>query len=421
MPVPGPEDITRVELPNGIVVLVRENRSSPSVVLSGYLSVGAYDERREQAGLAGFTASATMRGTEKRLFERIYEDFESVGASVGIGGGTHSTGFGCKSLAEDLPLVLDILSEVLCHPTFPTDQVERLRGEILTQLEERTHDTGRMSSLTFYELAYPKEHPYARSPSGYVETIAALRRDDLMAFYSGGYGPQSMVIAVVGAVASDEAIAQINAAFGDWEGHVYERLPLPEAVRISETRERHITIPGKSQANISLGYPGPPRADSQFLDAALCNSVLGIFGLMGRLGEKVRDQQGLAYYASSRLSGGLGPGAWRVVAGVDPSNVEQTIDSIRAEIRRIREELVPEEELADNKAFITGSLPLRLETNEGVTGALLDMERYGLGFDYLQRHGELINQIEAEGVRAAARRWLDPDAYALATAGPPNS
>ena len=421
MPIPGPADIARVELPNGIIVLVRENRGSPSVVLSGYLPVGACDESREQAGLASFTAGALMRGTENRSFDQIYEAFESVGAGIGVGGGTHSTGFGCKSLVDDFPLMLDILSDVLRYPTFPLEQIERLRSEILTDLKERAHDTGRMSSLAFHELAYPEGHPYARSASGYMETISALSRDDLVAFHSQGYGPQKMTIAIVGSVPVDSAQAQITAAFGDWKGQGRERSSLPDVVRIDQTRDRYVSIPDKTQADITLGFPGPPRTDSRFVDAALCNTVLGVFGLMGRLGERVREQQGLAYYAFSRLGGGPGPGPWRVIAGVDPANTDSAIDSIRAEIRRIREELVSEVELADNKAFVTGSLPLRLETNEGMAAALLDMERYGLGLDYLQRHNQIVDQIGAESVRAAARSWLDPDAYALAIAGPPKS
>jgi zinc protease len=155
------------------------------------------------------------------------------------------------------------------------------------------------------------------------------------------------------------------------------------------------------------------------LDAVVCNSILGVFGLMGRLGAKVRDEQGLAYYSFSRVNGGPGPGPWRVVAGVNPANVEQAVSSVRAEIRRICQELVDEQELNDNKAFITGSLPLRLETNEGVARSILNMERYDLGLDYLQRYADLINEITVERVQAVAQRWLDADAHALAIAGPP--
>ncbi len=418
MALPGPHDITRHELPNGIVVLVRENHASPSVVVSGLVRVGAYDEQPERAGLAAFTASALMRGSARRTSAQIYEELESVGASAGFSGGTHTTGFGAKSLAEDLPLVLDILTDVLRRPTFPPDEIEKLRGEILTDLEERAHDTGRMAGLAFHELAYPADHPYARSLSGYVETVSRITRDDLAAFYSGGYGPAGMIVVVVGAVKTDTALAQVAAAFGDWAGPTYERAPLPEVPRIAEVRERVVPIPGKTQSDIVLGYPGPARTDPAYLDAVVCNTVLGVFGMMGRLGDKVRDEQGLAYYSYSRVDGGPGPGPWRIIAGVNPANVEKAITSIRAEIARICEEPVGEQELADNKAFLTGSLPLRLETNEGVAQAILDMERYGLGLDYLQRYADRINTITSEQVQAVAQRWLDPDAYAVAIAGP---
>jgi zinc protease len=418
MAIPGPEDIVRHELSNGITVLARENHSSPSVVIGGYLPVGAYDEQPQQAGLAAFTASALMRGTTNRTFEQIYQELESVGASAGVSGGTHTTGFGTRSLVEDLPLVLDILADALRHPTFPDDGVEKRRGEILTSLEERAHDTRRMASLTFYELAYPKDHPYARSLSGYAETVSELTRDALAGFYAGGYGPQGMVVVVVGAVETAVALAQVEAAFGDWEGNSYERVPLPEVPRITEVRERAVSIPGKTQSDIVLGYPGPARAAPDFMDAVVCNTILGVFGMMGRLGDNVRDKQGLAYYSFSRVAGGPGPGPWQVIAGVNPANIDPAITSIREEIRRICETPVSEQELDDNKAFITGSLPLRLETNQGVARSILDMERYSLGLDYLQRYADLIGSITIEQVQAVAQRWLNPDAYALSIAGP---
>ncbi|RME34948.1 MAG: insulinase family protein [Thermoflexia bacterium] len=155
------------------------------------------------------------------------------------------------------------------------------------------------------------------------------------------------------------------------------------------------------------------------MDAVVCNTVLGVFGLMGRLGEKVRDELGLAYYSYSRVEGGSGPGPWTVIAGVNPVNVPRALEAIRGEIRRIREERVPPKELADSQAFLVGSLPLRLETNEGVATAILDMERYNLGLDYLQRYGDLIREITPERIQAVAQRWLNPDAYVLALAGPP--
>ncbi len=419
MSIPGPENVSRHELPNGIVLLVRPNDASSSVVVSGYLTVGSRDQANEPAGLASFTASALGRGTTRRTFDQIYEEVESVGASFGISAGVHYSGFGAKSLAEDLPLILDVLSDVLRYPTFPPEEVGKLRGEILTDLEERAHNTRQMAALTFHALAYPQGHPYSRSTVGYTETVSALTRDDLVAFYRGGYGPQGMVVVVVGAVEAEQALAQVEAAFGDWDGPTYPREPLPPAPQPAAVRREFVPIPGKTQTDIVLGYPGPARTDPAFLDAMLCNTVLGVFGMMGRLGDTVRDEQGLAYYSYSRVAGGTGPGPWMVIAGVNPANVEQAVESIRAEIRRMCQEPVPAEELEDSQAFLVGSLPLRLETNEGVARAILHMERYGLGLDYLQRYGDLVREITPQRVQAAARKWLDPDAYNLAVAGPP--
>jgi zinc protease len=402
-----------------MVLLVRENHTSPSVVVTGYLRVGAYDEKPEQAGLADFTAGVLTHGTENRTFEQMYSEVESVGASFGIGGGTHTTGFGARSLSEDLPLTLDVLADALRRPSFPPDEIEKVRGEILADLAERAHDTRRMANLAFHELAYPSGHPYSVSSIGYPETIAALQRGDLMAFYAGGYGAAGMVVVVVGAVETEDVLAQIGAVFGDWEGRTYQRESVPEAPRIDQVRSRTVVIRDKTQSDIVLGYPGPSRLEPDFLDARVCNTILGVFGLMGRLGEKVRDEQGLAYYSYSHLSGGSGPGPWRIVAGVNPADVDRALDSVRTEIRRICEEPVGAEELADSQAFLTGSMPLHLETNGGVASAILTMERYRLGLDYLQRYRDLIDNITPERVQAAAERWLDPDAYAAAIAGPP--
>jgi len=419
MSIPGPHDIKRHELPNGITVLVREHHASPSVVLRGSLRVGAYDEPAERTGLAAFTSDALMRGTDNRSFDQIYEELESVGASLGISAATHNTGFGAKSLVEDLSLLLSILSDALRNPTFPVDEVEKLRGEILSDLDDRVHNTRRMANLAFHELAYPEEHPYSRAVSGYPETVRSITRDDLVAFHEEGYGPEGAILVIVGAVDTDEALEQVEEALGDWEGSVFERQPLPDVPQLDGIREKEIPIPGKTQSDIVLGVPGPARSEPDFLPAMVANCILGLFGMMGRLGESVREEQGLAYYSYSRLEGGLGPGPWRVIAGVAPDAVDQAIESIKAEIRRLCEEPIPEEELRDNQTFITGSLPLRLETNEGVARTLLSMERHNLGLDYLQRYKDVIESFTVDEVQAAAQHWLDDNAYAVGISGPP--
>jgi zinc protease len=415
---PSPESITRVELPNGIIVLAYENHNSPSVVMSGYLWSGALSEEAEQAGLASMTAGMLMRGTERRSFAQINQELESVGAQLGFGGAMHTVGFGGKGLAEDLALLLDILADSLQRPTFPADEVEKLRGQVLTDLQRRAHDTRRMARLTFNALLYP-EHPYGRSVQGHEGTVSGLTRDDLVGHYRGRYAPQKMVIAVVGAVSAPAIVDKVRTALGGWRPpEALPNLSIPPAIRLTARRRRDVPLEGKTQADILLGWPGLARTDPDFIKTYLANTVLGVFGMMGRLGDSVRDEQGLAYYVYSQIEAGLGAGPWVTVAGVNPANVERAIGGILDQVRRLCNEPVPAEELADSQSFLTGSMPLRLETNEGIASALLDMERYVLGLDYLQRYGDLVNSVTVQDVQAMARKYLDPKVYALAIAGP---
>jgi zinc protease len=416
--VPGPDDVVRREFANGMVVLVRENHTSPAVVVAGYLPVGAIDVPAEQAGLAAFAASALMRGTEKRDFAQIYEEIESVGAQASFGSGGHNTHFSAKSLSEDLGLIVEILADAMRRPAFPEEEIERLRGQILTGLAVRANDTGARAGLAFRELAYPQGHPYACSVRGYPETVGTLTRDDLQRFYVSGYGAQGLTICIVGAVKAQDALAQVEEAFGDWQGHNSLREPLASVDRPDGIVRKFVEMPGKSQTDIVMGSPGPARAEPDYLDIAVANHILGVFGMMGRLGQHLRDEQGLAYSIYSRLEDGHGPGPWIIAAGVDPANVERTIAAARDEVRHMRDTLVEPAELADVQTYLSGSLPLSLETNEGVAGAILNIEQHQLGLDYLSRYPTLIHRITRERILAAARKWFDVENLAIGIAGP---
>lgn len=415
---PGPEDVTRAELSNGIIVLARANFNSPSVVVSGYLPVGNLFDPDEKLGLAGFTASALMRGTTRRSFREIYDALESVGASMGFNGGTHTTGFGGRSLVEDLDLLLEMLNETIRRPTFPSEQMERLRAQILTGLAIQAQDTGEMASLAFDEIVYAG-HPYSRREDGYPETVQVITREDLEAFHSRHFGPQGMVIAVVGAVEPEQAVDKVAQTLGDWKNSQQPDLPdLPSVTPLNDILTRHVTIPGKFQADLVMGAAGPERRSPDYLAAALGNSVLGQFGMMGRIGDAVREKAGLAYYAYSTLGGGMGPGPWYVSAGIDPGKVDQTVVLVSQEIGQFIAEPVSSEELSDSQANFIGRLPLSLESNGGVAAALLNLERYQLGLDYYYRYADLIRAITPEEVLETARRYLHPERLAIATAGP---
>jgi zinc protease len=415
---PSAESITRVVLPNGMIVLAYENRSSPSVVVGGYLWSGSLSETPPQAGLSSFTAGMLMRGTKTRTFGQINEALESVGAQLGFRSGVHTVSFGGKALAEDLDRLLEILSDSLRHPTFPAGEVENLRGQILTALQRRAYDTRQMARLTFNALLFP-DHPYGRSVLGYEDTVSALDRDHLAQYYGDHYSPQGMVLAVVGAMSAAAVIDRVQEALGGWQTPgVTPNRSIPPPVQLAERRRQTALVEGKTQSDLVLGWPGLARNDPDYMKARLANTILGIFGMMGRLGDNVRDEQGLAYYVYSQLQAGLGMGPWLTIAGVNPANVERAMDGILYEVRRLRDEPVPAGELADSQSFLTGSMPLRLETNEGIANTLLDIERYDLGFDYLLRYPDLVNAVTVPDVQEMARKYLDPDLYALAVAGP---
>lgn len=249
---PGPEDVFRQTLPNGITLLARENFDSPAVVIHGYVEAGAEDEPRAQCGLASFTADVLERGTHRRDFAQLYEEVESVGAAFGIGAGTHITSFGGKALAEHLPLLLDIIGDTLRYPAFRPVQVERARAEILTDFQERAHDTRRMASLNFSALAYPETHPYHWSLNGYPETVQSITRDDLAEFHQRYFTPQGLTLAVVGAVKAQDAAALVAETFGDWSATRPARAPLPEVPTLAGRREQRVALPDKTQSNLVL-------------------------------------------------------------------------------------------------------------------------------------------------------------------------
>ena len=414
---PNAKTIHREVLANGMIVLVYERFASPSFVIEGLIRSGALNETRATAGLANFTAVSLMHGTQSRTFEQVYDQLESVGAELSFNGGFHTSSFSGQGLIEDIDLILELSADALRNPTFPEDQIIQIRGQLMTALHMRANDTRAMASLAFDELIYG-EHPYGRSELGYHDTISKLTASDLTQFHQHHYGPADMIITIVGAIKAEEAIAKVERVFGDWQNPQQPApLHVADVLRPSEQKRIHVPMPDKQQADIRLGLPGPRRSAPDYLDASLMNTILGVFGMMGRIGQSVREEQGLAYYAYSRLQGGLGPAPWCAVAGVAPSAVEQAIQSILAEIKRMQDELVTAEELADNKAYRIGSLPMGLETNSGLADVISDIEFYDLGLDYLMTYPDKIEAISAEQIRDAAQTHLSTEQIGIAVAG----
>lgn len=415
---PGADDIIREVLPNGMTVLVRSNFNNPSVVINGYLNTGAIFDPDDKLGLADFTAAMLMRGSERKTFNQIFETLESSGASLGFGGNVHTTGFSGKSLIEDLPMLMDLLFELLHSPVFPETYVEKMRAQMLTGLALRSQDTAEMASLTFDETIFAG-HPYARPEDGYPETITRITREDIIRFHREHYGPAGMVLAVVGAIEPQQAIDLVKRFMSGWQNFTQPVQPeLPSLAGVSKTIRKKATIPGKIQSDIVVGSLAPMRKSDDYMPASLGNNVLGQFGMYGRIGDVVREKSGLAYYAYTRLNSGTGPGSWEVSAGVNPVNIEKAITLIRKEIKRFATEPVLEEELRDSQANYIGRLPLSMESNAGVASALVSLERYQLGLDYYRNYATLVKAVTPEQILATTHKYLDPERLVITVAGP---
>ncbi len=406
-------------LPNGMVALIQRNESTPTVAVYGEVYIGAVHEPAEKGGLASFTASSLIRGTQNRTFHQIVEEVETLGCNVNANAGRHITSFSGKALKEDLPLVLEILADMLRQPTFPDQEVEKLRSMYLMHLREMEQDTHYQASRAFREMLYQKDHPYSRLTDGTMETIANITTEDMATFHRL-YHPALTSIAIVGDVEPQAIVELLTRIFGDWSNpDAPVSYQLPAAAPIDGVQRRTIPMPGKTQADILWGVHGFARQDPDFYTALVCNMILGRLGMGGRLGDNVREKQGLAYSISSTFQAGFGPGPWLAAAGVNPADVERAIEAIIFEIERFKQDGPTEEELADARAFLTGILVIGLETNAGVANVLLDIHCFDLGLDYIDRYPDYINGVSHETIVAVARKYLSTENYVLAVAGTP--
>lgn len=414
-----PESVVRQPFGSGTVVLIRESHANASVTIRGYLDAGARHDPPGMEGLAVLTASMLTRGTAALTSQDLALALDGLGASLSVRADIEGASFSIRCLAEDTARLVDLLAEVLTRPTFPEDEVEKQRAKLITGVREARHDTRVAAEKAFRAAAYPTGHPHHRTPEGEEETIAAIARDDLVGFHRRWYRPQRTVVAVVGDVAAPQILEQFQRALGDWTGEPPAVSPaVPPVEPRPGVQRRTVTIPGKSQADIALGAPGFSRNSPDYYAGMMADLILGRLGLMGRLGATVRDEEGLAYYVYSHAEAGFLAGPWVVRAGVNPKNVDRAIQGILREIEGVQREPVRDGELHDAREFLTGSLAVRLETEAGIAQALLEIELFDLGLDYLLRYPALIRTVTPEEIGEVARRYLMLDRYTVATAVP---
>jgi zinc protease len=307
---------------------------------------------------------------------------------------------------------------------FPDDQIELRRTEIVTQLRQDQDNPAVRAVEMMFALLYGEAHPYGRPPKGTVASVEQIDRHALVEFHRARFAPESVVVAIVGAVGADQAIARATRAFGSWR---YQRRSIPvreegpsDLTEIAGPATRRVSVASmmsKSQADIAYGFVTIRRTDPAYYAWWVMNTILGQYGLGGRLGDNIRERQGMAYYAYSAFDPHMIPGPLMVRAGVDGANVQRAISAIDHEISAFAAGGPTEQELEDTKRYLTGSLPRMLETNAGIASFLQTSERFGLGLDYDRRLPALVSSVTLDATRAAAAT-LSPDKAAVAIAGP---
>jgi zinc protease len=415
----NPELVIREPLGTGAVALIRAKHANPSVTIHGYIRAGAMHDPAGREGLALFTGSMLTRGTESYTSQALADVLDSIGASLSLRADLEGVSVAARCLAEDVDQILGLMSEVVLRPVFPADEIEKQRGRIITGIREGRLDTRVAADKAFRAAAYPLQHPHHRTSEGEEESVAAITRDDLVTFHRRYYRPQGFVIAVVGDVTPARMLERLRTLWDGWRpGGGSETTRLPQVGPASSVQRSAVTIPGKTQADIVLGVPGFARTSPDYYSGMIADLILGRLGLMGRLGATVRDQEGLAYYVYSQAQAGFLAGPWAVRAGVNPRNVDRAIEGILREIRGLQREPVRGGELPDAQNYLVGSLAVRLETDAGIAQALLEIETFDLGLDYLAQYPALIRGVTPEAIGAAATRYFDLNGYTVATAVP---
>jgi len=409
----------RQVLANGVTVVVQENHTTPAVSLLAAQRAGGYDDPDGREGTAALLARVLDRGTATRTADQIADDLDGRGASLTVSAGRHQVGVSATCLVDDFVPVLAIVADALRNPVFPEHDVATRRGEIVTTIRQEEDDPASVAVNRMFRELYGS-HPYARRVRGTVDSVERLMRDDLVRFHQRQFVPSGHVVVVVGGLDASLMLSAVSEALGDWPaGSGRPPLDVPEAPAAAARCQVDIAMPDKSQSDVAYGFVGIRRADAGFMAASVMNNALGQYALGGRLGDSIRERQGMAYYVFSSLDAGLGPGPVMIRAGVAAGNVARTIASIDAEVEAIRAEGFTEKEIAESKQYLVGSLPRQLETNAGIAGFLLNAELFGLGADYDQRLPGLIRAVTRDAAIDAARRLLDPSRATVVVAGPP--
>jgi zinc protease len=401
-------------LPNGLQVVLVSHHEQPAVSVRMLIRAGAAQDPKGKMGLAMLTATLLDQGAGKRSAAEIADAIDFVGGILGTGAGTDLTYVSAVVMKDSLPLALQLMSDVVRRPTFAAEEIERQRQQAMSALKVAAEDPNTVAGQVIDRLIYGF-HPYGLPGSGTAASLASLTRQDIVDYHRQYFLPNNALVAIVGDVSADEAIAGLQQAFGDWAtGTVPAFTPMapPDPTR----RVIVIDRPGAVQTEIRVGQIGIAR---RHRDYVAMDQVVKILGGEGgnRLQQVLRSQRGLTYGASADLETYKSTGA--IVADTD-TRTDATAEVLRLtvdEFWKIQRERVNESELEGAQAYLAGHFPLTIETPDAIATQVLNHLFYELPLEELQTYPDRVRAVSPDEVQRVARAYLRPDRLAVVLVG----
>jgi len=408
----------RTVLENGAVVLVKPTATTPAVAISLAMRAGSASDPDGAPGTTWLLSRLIDRGTATRPGAVIAEELDSRGISVTVTLTRHSFTIVCTCLSEDFEPVLELLGDMVMAPSLAEEEIATRKGEVITAIRQDDDNPAVRAIETLMAHLYPGGHPYGRKTKGSIEVVESLMRADLARQHAGRFAPAELTAVLVGDVDPVRATEVAARVFGRWRTVASPRPLLPPVVPAARRQRIVIPMMNKAQADIAYGFTAIARRDPAYYAFWLMNNVFGQYAIGGRLGDSIRERQGMAYYVSSSFDANVAPGPLTIRAGISPKNVDRAVASIDEEVARLISEGVTQKELDDSRRYLIGSIPRALETNAAIANFLQTEEFFELGLDYDVRLPELLGAVTLDEVNAAARRAVDPARATVVIAGP---
>lgn len=405
-----PPQVQAYTLTNGVHVLLVERHDLPIVSVQAVTRRGGDDAPVTRAGLASFVGVLLETGTTSRSSVEVSDAYAALGAEHATWMSWDSGGASMKVLTANLEPAIDVMADVIQHPAFAADEIERARARRLAALQQEADSPRTIASNLAVRTVYGDAHPYGRSLTGNEQSVRAITREDILQFYGSHFVPADCALVVVGDVTRATLTPVLQRAFGAWHTRA-SRAARPPAAPAHFTAGPRMFLtdrPHAPQSAVLLAHPGVSRTSRDYAPLVVMNSILG--GMFSsRINLNLRETHAYTYGAGSSFTFRRGAGPFTVGGAIVTANTADAVHEILIELARIRSEDVTADELAAARARITESLPARFETTDQTGAAMSELFAYGLPLDEFATITARITAVTAADVRRVASRYLDPD------------